>query len=97
MVAKVTKAEMLPTQELRLTFESGEIRYLTTELRKTTLDKKHWIKGVISGSTASWLGAKIQINPDGSLTVNEKEKYSADELYKMSKRDYIGAIKEKEK
>ncbi|MDR0200320.1 MAG: hypothetical protein LBI43_07080 [Streptococcaceae bacterium] len=55
------------------------------------------MKGIVSGGTASWLGAEIEIKSDGSLTVNGKENYSSEELYTRSKKDYNGAIKMKEK
>lgn len=95
MIPKLTDAKMLPTQELRLEFENGEIRYLSAQLRKTILDKQHKFIGIIAGGTMSWMGNDIKINSDGSLTINNKENYTAEQIYTKSRKDYIGTIKEK--
>jgi prefoldin subunit 5 len=85
---KLVKAEMLSTQVLRLEFDNDEIRYVTTKLRQTIIDKKHKLTGLLAVGNMSWLGNEIEISAEGELTINGKEHYSSEELYRESTDSY---------
>ncbi|GEK36952.1 hypothetical protein ACFFRT_05210 [Enterococcus thailandicus] len=71
---------------LKVDFDNGQTKYL----------KSHWVedlgdafklnskgarKNLLGTTTNMWIGSKAEIQPDGTVVLNETDRYTAEELW----------------
>ena len=90
---KVVKVEQAATF-LILTFENGQIKYLRTHYNEKMLDAYSLKKGtgkrkyLLGGPSVIGLGAEIKIETNGTVILNEADRYTPEELWNNS-REHI--------
>ncbi|MDB7087890.1 hypothetical protein IGJ19_001447 [Enterococcus sp. DIV1368b] len=91
-VPKAVKAEMAASM-LKIKFDNGETRYLKSHLAKEHAEafsmKNGKRKNSLLASQTTWVGSTIEIQPDGTLVLNENDYYSPEELWNESKEHII--------
>lgn len=85
---KVTKAEMLPTGQMRLEFDNDEVRYMNSPLEYTLTKNDELGNQLATAGTLGFMGNEFVISDDGSLTMNDKFKWSRQMLYQASREHY---------
>lgn len=86
-VPKLVKAEMLPNFRLRLEFDNGENRYMTTQLQKDFVSQYKktlkWVVGFTLIPSTSWMRDDMMIDEEGALRIGNQV-YTSQELYEQS-------------
>nr|WP_238786646.1 hypothetical protein [Vagococcus coleopterorum] len=76
---------------LKIEFDNGEIKYLQTHYISNMKDAFSVSKGkgkrknLLVNPTTMWIGCEIDIKPDGTVTINENDHYTPEELWHDSK------------
>ena len=92
VMPKVKKAAMLPNNFIMLDFDNGERRYLPSHFIQQYENALAGDEKVAKGTrrtfavspTITFFGNEFDIQEDGSLMVNEKDRYSCEELWQNS-------------
>lgn len=88
MVPQLIKAELLANFRIKLTFDNNEIRFLGTRNSKNFVEENTVLKNLFvswgaSLSTLSGSGQELEINKDGSLSI-DNHILSSDKVYQLS-------------
>lgn len=89
-IPKAVKVEM-SASILKVQFDNGQIKYLKSHYNDDIVDSVSPKKGkgkrlsLFLASHNSWLGTTTSIENDGTVVLNEKDKYTAEELWTKGK------------
>ncbi|MEG2375469.1 hypothetical protein [Lactococcus sp.] len=88
MVPQLIKAELPANFRIKLTFDNNEIRFLGTRNSKKFVEENTVLKNLFvawgaSLSSLSGSGQELEINKDGSLSV-DNHILSSDKVYQLS-------------
>ena len=89
---KVKKAAMLPNNFIMLDFDNGERRYLPSHYRQQYENALAGDETVAKGTrrtiavspTLTFWGNQFDIQEDGTVVLNEKDRYTGEELWQNS-------------
>ncbi|MDR1606719.1 MAG: hypothetical protein LBS41_06375 [Streptococcaceae bacterium] len=88
---KVVSAEMLPNNIIFLRFEDDRERYLPSHYNTQYVNawaaksaEKGTRRVVAAAPTLTWVGNEFKIEADGTLVMNDKDRYSPEELWEAS-------------
>lgn len=95
-IPKAIQAQMLTNSWLYVEFDNGEKRYLLSHFMQDYQNSWDFKKkmgqkrlAILIPPSITWLGTEIEIDEDGNLTVNGKDKYTSEEIWKHGKSNYV--------
>lgn len=89
-IPKAVKAEMM-ANFLKVTFEHGAVRYVRTHFNQDLVDAFSAKEGkgkrlnILASNRNSWMGTTIKIESDGTVVLNDEDRYEPSELWEKSK------------
>ncbi len=95
-IPKAVKVEM-GASILKIQFDNGKVKYLKSHYNKDIVDAFSPEKGkkkrfnVLLAANNSWMGTTISIKSDGTVILNEKDKYTPEELWSEGK-NHVGEL-----
>ncbi|MEQ7034398.1 hypothetical protein ABQE22_06925 [Enterococcus durans] len=86
---KAVKVEMMGTI-LKIEFENGEIKYMKSHLNKEHAEafslEKGKKKNILLAPHVTSMGSSVEIKEDGTVIINNDDKYSPSELWNESQK-----------
>lgn len=95
-IPKAVKVEM-EANILKVQFDNGAVKYLKSHYNEDMVDSFSPKKGkgkrinLLLAPRNIWLGTTTSIESDGTVVLNEKDKYTPEELWNKG-RDHISAL-----